>query len=240
MNPEREELAMPPTPWMMSRRVAWVALAALSAATVGVQAQTPAPVAPKERTPMDTATPPEAPKLALATLGGGCFWCLEAPFERVPGVKSVVSGYAGGTTPRPNYHQVSTGMTGHAEVVQITYDPAVVSYDDLLYVFWQLHDPTTLNRQGPDYGTQYRSIILAHNQEQYDAAVASRDRLAASGTFPNPIVTEIVPLKAFHKAEAYHQNYYKNNPQQPYCRMMIAPKLQKLKLPKPKGDAATP
>jgi peptide-methionine (S)-S-oxide reductase len=231
---------------MLSRSVGWIALALLSTSMVGVEAQSPAPVVPKEKAPMGTekttsdgkGPQAKAPKLEVATLGGGCFWCLEAPFERVPGVKSVVSGYSGGTVRNPTYQQVCTGLTGHAEVVQITFDPAVVSYEDLLDVFWQLHDPTTLNAQGPDHGTQYRSIILAHDKEQYDTAVASRDRLLALGTYPNPIVTEIVPLKVFYKAETYHQNYYRNNPQLPYCRMMIAPKLQKLKLPKPK-DAAT-
>jgi peptide-methionine (S)-S-oxide reductase len=163
-----------------------------------------------------------------ATFGGGCFWCMEAVFEQVPGVKSVVSGYAGGTVPRPNYEQVCTGLTGHAEVVQITYDPKVVSYEQLLDIFFHTHDPTTVNRQGPDEGTQYRSIILYHNDEQKQAALKMYEKLTASRAFPAPIVTQLVPLKKFYPAEKYHQNYFRNHPEADYCQIYIVPKLYKL------------
>jgi peptide-methionine (S)-S-oxide reductase len=169
-------------------------------------------------------------KTEKATFGGGCFWCLEAVFERVPGVKSVISGYAGGTYPHPTYELVQTGETGHAEVVQIEFDAETVTYDELLDVFWSCHDPTTLNRQGPDVGTEYRSIILYHNDEQKQAAMASYDKLTAQGVFADPIVTELAPLTKFFRAEPYHQNFYRRNPNAPYCRMMIAPKLKKLHL----------
>jgi peptide-methionine (S)-S-oxide reductase len=165
-------------------------------------------------------------KTETATIGGGCFWCAEAVFQRIPGVKSVVSGFAGGTVRNPTYEQVCTGTTGHAEVIQITYDPAVLSYDKLLEIFWEAHDPTTLNRQGNDVGTQYRSIILYGNDAQKKAAEASK--ASAAKRFKAQIVTEIVPLKAFYSAEAYHQNYYNLNKNQPYCQFTITPKLQKL------------
>jgi peptide-methionine (S)-S-oxide reductase len=170
------------------------------------------------------------PKLEKATFGGGCFWCQEAVFERVRGVKSVVSGYAGGNnSARPFYEMVGTGMTGHAEVVQIEYDPAVVSYNDLLKIFWASHDPTTLNRQGPDEGTQYRSIILYHNEEQKLAAQKSYEEITAAHVFPNPIVTQLVTLKKFFPAERYHQDYFRRHRNEPYCQAEIVPKLQKLK-----------
>ena len=143
----------------------------------------------------------------LATLAGGCFWCLEAAFELLQGVTKVESGYTGGTAPDPNYKQVCAGATGHAEVVQITFDPAVISFGDLLDVFFTLHDPTTLNRQGPDVGTQYRSAIFFHNPEQEAAARASKARLESSGKYRRPIVTEIAPASEFYKAEEYHQQY---------------------------------
>ena len=162
----------------------------------------------------------------LATYGGGCFWCVEAVFQRLDGVKSVVSGYAGGKTENPTYKEIGTGDTGHAEVIQIEYDPKKISFTDLLDVFWQAHDPTTLNRQGNDRGTQYRSIILYHDDKQKQLAEASKK--AAAGQFRDPIVTEIVPLKKFYKAEGYHQNYYNNNPNQGYCQFVIRPKLDKL------------
>jgi peptide-methionine (S)-S-oxide reductase len=165
-------------------------------------------------------------KVEHATLGGGCFWCLEAVFERVEGVKSVISGYAGGIVANPSYEQVCTGTTGHAEVVQIEFDPAVVSFDSLLEVFWEAHDPTTMNRQGPDEGTQYRSIILYQDEQQRLAAERSRRNAAAN--FSAPITTEIVPLKIFYKAEGYHQDYFRNNPNAPYCVFVIKPKLKKL------------
>ena len=164
----------------------------------------------------------------FATLGGGCFWCVEAVFERLPGVRSVTSGYAGGITPDPDYKSVCEGHTGHAEVIQIEFDPRELSYEELLNVFWKAHDPTTLNQQGADKGTQYRSIILYHDERQKDLATASKER--SSSLFDNPIVTEIVPLGKFHRAEEYHQDFYRNNPSQPYCVATIPPKLKKLDL----------
>lgn len=162
----------------------------------------------------------------IADLGGGCFWCMEAVFERVPGVISVTSGFAGGTTPNPTYEQVCTETTGHAEVTEIVFDPSRVSYNQLLDVFWQAHDPTTLNRQGADEGTSYRSIILYRDKKQQ--LEAEKSKLAAQQNFKNPIVTEIVPLKKFYPAEDYHQKYYDNNTGAGYCRVVIAPKLEKL------------
>jgi peptide-methionine (S)-S-oxide reductase len=168
-------------------------------------------------------------KLEKATLGGGCFWCVEAVFQNLKGVHKVVSGYAGGDVPRPSYKEVCTGRTGHAEVVQITYDPAEISYAELLDVFWRTHDPTTLNRQGADVGTQYRSIILYHDEEQKAVAERSKRETGASGLWPNPIVAEIQPLEEFYPAEDYHQDYYRTNPNQPYCQVVINPKLQKFR-----------
>ena len=167
------------------------------------------------------------PKRELATFGGGCFWCTEAVFEKLPGVFAVVSGYSGGETPNPNYKQICTGTTGHAEVIQIEFDPAKISYDTLLETFWQAHDPTTLNRQGADRGTQYRSIILYHSPEQHAAALRSK-ALANARDFGGRITTEIVPLKKFFPAEDYHQDYFRKNPSQPYCQAVIVPKLFKL------------
>jgi len=162
----------------------------------------------------------------LATYGGGCFWCVEAIFQRLDGVKSVASGYAGGKNENPTYEEVCSGHSGHAEVIQIEYDPKKISYQDLLDVFWQAHDPTTLNRQGADRGTQYRSIILYHDERQKQLAEAAKK--AAAPQFRDPIVTEIVPLAKFYKAEKYHQNYFNNNPNAPYCQFVIRPKLDKL------------
>jgi len=180
--------------------------------------------------PRMNAAPPDATnapqKLETATFGGGCFWCAEAVYQRIPGVKSVVSGFAGGTTPHPSYEEVCTGETGHAEVVQITFDPAVISYDKLLEIFWEAHDPTTLNRQGADVGTQYRSIILYSNEAQ--RAAAEKSMVEASKHFSSPIVTQIVPLTAFFSAEEYHQNYYNQHKGQGYCQFVIGPKLRKL------------
>jgi peptide-methionine (S)-S-oxide reductase len=170
-----------------------------------------------------------ANKFETATLGGGCFWCVEAIYQDVKGVQQVVSGYAAGTVENPTYQQVCTGTTGHAEVVQITFDPEVISYEDILYIFWRTHDPTTLNRQGADVGTQYRSIILYHNEEQQTLAEKSKQETDASGLWPNPIVTEIVPVTTFYEAEGYHQNYYRDNPHQPYCMMVIDPKVKKFR-----------
>jgi len=165
-------------------------------------------------------------KTEIADLGGGCFWCMEAVFERLPGVVSVTSGFAGGTTENPTYQQVCTETTGHAEVTEIVFDPAKISYNKLLEVFWQAHDPTTLNRQGADEGTSYRSIILYRDEKQ--RLEAEKSKLAAQADFKHPIVTEIVPLKKFYKAEDYHQQYFDNNTNQAYCQVVIAPKLEKL------------
>jgi len=165
-------------------------------------------------------------KTEIADLGGGCFWCMEAVFERLPGVISVTSGFAGGTTENPTYQQVCTETTGHAEVTEIVFDPAKISFDKLLEVFWQAHDPTTLNRQGADEGTSYRSIILYRDGKQ--KLEAEKSKLAAQADFKHPIVTEIVPLKKFYKAEDYHQQYFDINSNAPYCQVVIAPKLEKL------------
>jgi peptide-methionine (S)-S-oxide reductase len=178
----------------------------------------------------------ETNKIEIADLGGGCFWCMEAVFERLPGVVSVTSGFAGGHAPNPTYEQVCTETTGHAEVTQIEFDPAKISYAKLLDVFWQAHDPTTFNRQGADEGTSYRSIILYRDEHQ--KLTAEKSRAAAQTNFKHPIVTEIVPLTKFYKAENYHQEYYDNNASAPYCHVVIAPKLHKLE--KEKVIQATP
>ena len=162
-----------------------------------------------------------------ATFGTGCFWCTEAVFQQFKGVVSVSSGYSGGTVVNPTYKAVCTGNTGHAEVVQVIYDPSQVSFADLLEVFWQTHDPTTLNRQGNDVGTQYRSVIFYHNSTQKSAAEVYKKKLDSSGAYPAPVVTEISPFKKFYKAENYHQDYYTLNGQDPYCRYVIQPKLDK-------------
>ena len=165
---------------------------------------------------------------AIATFGGGCFWCVEAVFQKVPGVTSVTSGYTGGRVKDPTYQDVSRGDSGHAEVVRITFDPSTVAYEELLDLFWQAHDPTQLNRQGADVGTQYRSVIFYHDEEQQQQAEASRDALEASGRYKRPIVTQIVAVEEFNAAEEYHQNYFRNNPNAPYSRFVIVPKLEKL------------
>jgi peptide-methionine (S)-S-oxide reductase len=167
--------------------------------------------------------------MEMATLGGGCFWCLEAVYQEMIGVSEVRSGYAGGRRPDPSYAQVSSGATGHAEVVQVTFDPSVTSYREILQVFFSIHDPTTPNRQGADVGTQYRSVILYHSPEQQATATAMLGELNASGVFPSPVVTEVAPLEAFYPAEDYHQNYYRENPNQPYCRVVIDPKVAKFR-----------
>ena len=164
-----------------------------------------------------------------ATFGAGCFWCVEAVFRELQGVEKIASGYTGGTVPNPTYEQVCTGRTGHAEAIQITFDPAVISYEELLEVFWKTHDPTTLNRQGNDAGTQYRSAIFYHSDAQRQAAEKSKAALGASGYYKSPIVTEIAAATEFYPAEAYHQDYYMNNPAQPYCRVVIAPKVEKFR-----------
>ncbi|HSG81363.1 MAG TPA: peptide-methionine (S)-S-oxide reductase MsrA [Gemmatimonadota bacterium] len=164
-----------------------------------------------------------------ATLGGGCFWCLEAVFERLEGVTRVQSGYSGGARPSPTYEQVCSGATGHAEVVQVEFDPDVISFRELLEVFFTIHNPTTLNRQGADVGTQYRSVIFYHTPEQKTAAGALIGELEAEQVFDDPVVTEIAPLHAFYPAEAYHNEYYRRNSSQPYCQVVIAPKLAKFR-----------
>ncbi len=164
----------------------------------------------------------------VATLGGGCFWCTEALFQKVKGVHAVVSGYTGGNAPgKPTYREVCSGLTGHAEVVQITFDPHILSYHDLLVIFMTTHDPTTLNRQGADVGTQYRSAIYYHNDTQKEIALNVIAEVA--GAFEDPIVTEVSALRTFYEAEEYHQNYYRNNPTQGYCNFVISPKLSKLR-----------
>lgn len=165
--------------------------------------------------------------LEKATFGSGCFWCTEAIYERVNGVHSVVSGYAGGKVENPTYKEVCTGNTGHAEVIQLTFDSSVVSYDELLEIFFRTHDPTTLNRQGNDVGTQYRSVIFYHNDEQKNKAEYYKNELDKSGAWENPIVTEISSIMNFYIAEDYHQNYFENNPNQGYCAFVIAPKVEK-------------
>lgn len=165
----------------------------------------------------------------VATLGGGCFWCLEAVFDGLAGVHSVESGYAGGHTAHPTYRDICEGDTGHAEVVQITYDPAVLSYADLLEVFFAIHDPTTLNAQGNDVGTQYRSVIFYHNDAQKAAAEGAIRRLDEARVWSRPIVTEVAPVPVFHVAEDYHQEYFENNPRQPYCQFVVAPKVAKFR-----------
>ncbi len=180
------------------------------------------------RASVDGATV-KAPAAAIevATFGMGCFWCAEAVFETVPGVKLVTSGYQGGTVANPTYKQVCGGKTGHAEVIRIEFDPRVVTYDALLDLFWRMHDPTTLNRQGADEGTQYRSVIFCQSEQQRRQAEKSRS--AASAVQSRPIVTEIVTGGDFYRAEEYHQDYFRNNPQAPYCRAVIAPKLEKIR-----------
>lgn len=166
-------------------------------------------------------------KREIATFGGGCFWCVEAIFERVSGVHKVESGYSGGTVSNPDYKMVTSGTTGHAEVVQITFDPEVVSYLELLEIFFKTHDPTTLNRQGADVGTQYRSIVLYHNEQQSELARKVIVELDSEGIWSDRIVTTVEPFERFYSAESYHQEYYENNPNQGYCRMVITPKLEK-------------
>jgi len=165
----------------------------------------------------------------MATIGGGCFWCTEAVFSELKGVEKVESGYSGGTVPNPTYEQVCTGTTGHAEVVQITFDPSVISFKEILQVFFTLHDPTTLNRQGVDVGTQYRSVVFHLNQEQKATAEQGIKETEASGIWDASFVTKVEPFAVFYKAEGYHQEYFKNNRYQPYCQMVIAPKVAKLR-----------
>jgi peptide-methionine (S)-S-oxide reductase len=177
-------------------------------------------------TAMDKNTSGE---LDTAVFGAGCFWCVEAIFQQLEGVEKVASGYSGGARANPSYDQVCSGATGHAEVIQVIYDPAKISFIDLLEVFWGVHDPTTLNRQGADVGTQYRSVIFYTNDDQKKLAEDYKAKLNASGAFPQPVVTEISPLKTFYVAENYHQNYFNENGNQPYCSLVIKPKLDKFK-----------
>lgn len=173
-----------------------------------------------------------ADKLETATFAGGCFWCTEAIFKRLKGVISVEPGYSGGNPPaggeNPTYEQVCSGTTGHAEVIQIEFDPKIISYEKLLYIFFKLHDPTTLNQQGNDLGSQYRSVILYHNDEQKQTAIDSKDKIEKSRIYKNKVVTEIVPFANFYKAENYHKDYFDNNRTQPYCQVVIDPKIKKL------------
>ena len=165
----------------------------------------------------------------LATLAGGCFWCLEAVYLDLRGVEKVVSGYAGGHLPNPTYREVCSGLTGHAEVVQVAFDPTVVSFREILQVFFTIHDPTTLNRQGADVGTQYRSAIFYHDDVQKSTAEAVMAEVAAEKIWPNPLVTQLEPLTKFYPAEAYHQDYFARNPSQPYCQVVVAPKVSKFR-----------
>lgn len=186
-------------------------------------AKSPDPVAPRSK----VVDPSRMEAAKHAVFGSGCFWCTEAVFEAREGVLDVVSGYAGGHVPNPDYRAVTTGMTGHAEVVRIAYDPEVVSYAELLDLFWISHDPTTLNRQGADVGTQYRSVIFYEDETERE--IAARSKAAAAEQFRDPIVTEIAPLETFYPAEEYHQDYFARNPQAGYCAYVIAPKISKLR-----------
>jgi peptide-methionine (S)-S-oxide reductase len=167
--------------------------------------------------------------LQTATLGGGCFWCIEAIFDEIEGVEDVVSGYAGGHKENPTYQEVCTGTTGHAEVVQIKFNPEIISYEDILRVFFSVHDPTTLNRQGNDIGTQYRSVIFYHSEEQKEAAEKIIKEITEAKVYKNPIVTEVTEFKNFYPAEDYHQEYFARNPYQPYCMVVVAPKVAKFR-----------
>ncbi len=196
------------------------ALAGCADARGSGEAGAPAPTREEDARPMTTE---------MATLGGGCFWCLEAVFERVTGIGDVVSGYAGGEVDNPSYYDVSAGETGHAEVVQVPFDPAQISYREVLEIFFAMHDPTTLNRQGADVGTQYRSIILTHSPEQEKTAKSMIAELMRDRVFPNPIVTTVEPFTKFYKAEVSHQDYYRLNPNAGYCQVVISPKVSKLR-----------
>lgn len=178
--------------------------------------------------PEETAAPADKPKTEVATFGGGCFWCTEAVMERLEGVTDVVSGYMGGHVENPTYEQICEKNTGHVEVIQVTYDPGKISFDDLLNVFWQAHDPTTWDQQGADKGPQYRSVIFTHSPEQKAKSEQSKKNLNKSGTLSSPVVTEIRDADTFWEAEEYHQDFFKNNPNHGYCRAVISPKLRKL------------
>lgn len=219
--------------------LASVAIAVLSRQPPATAQPRPDPVAADRQTENgataetrpDDADPAEerTDGLQVATFGSGCFWCTEAVFQQLKGVQSIASGYSGGHVRNPTYRQVCDGTTGHAEVIQVTYDPAVVTYAELLEVFWKTHDPTTLNRQGHDVGRQYRSVIFFHNDQQKQEAESYKSKLDAAGVFSDPIVTEITRFSRFYPAEDYHQNYYNDNPYQGYCRAIIGPKLEKMR-----------
>jgi peptide-methionine (S)-S-oxide reductase len=206
------------------RNAFWLLPATLA---VGLSGCGPAP-APVPRT-APTPWPADTAGLETATLGGGCFWCTEAVFQQLAGVHAVRSGYAGGHVPNPTYEAVCRGTTGHAEVIQVLFDPKVISYADLLEVFFATHDPTTVDRQGADVGPQYRSAIFTHSDEQRQTAERVKQKLTESGAAGGIVVTEVTPFTVFYPAEDYHQNYYANNPNQRYCRAVIPPKLEKLK-----------
>ena len=189
--------------------------------------QNEAPVGKFSFNPSETTKPNDEKKLESATFGGGCFWCVEAVYQRVDGVKSIVSGYSGGSVVNPSYEAVCTGRTGHAEVCQITFDPSVVSFDDLLLIFFKTHDPTSLNKQGLDVGTQYRSVVFYENDAQRQATKKMIDHLMEEKVIVKKIVTEVSPLADFYPAEAYHQNYFKLHPNESYCRRVIDPKVEK-------------
>lgn len=182
---------------------------------------------PMKELPKTTVVVPEG--LEVATLGGGCFWCTEAIYQDVKGVEVVKSGYSGGHVENPSYRQVTTGTSGHAEVIQVFFDPKQVSFQEILEIFWATHDPTTLNRQGADVGPQYRSAVFFHSEEQRETAEYFKKKLDEAGAFPRPIVTEITPFANFYVAEDYHQNYYNDNGMQPYCQVVIRPKLEKFR-----------
>jgi peptide-methionine (S)-S-oxide reductase len=200
---------------------------------LGLDCQTAPEPATKKASTMDQTTETSAPTYnpetatEVATLGGGCFWCVEAIYQDLQGVSKVVSGYSGGSTSNPTYREICTGLTGHAEVIQVHFDPSVTTYREILDIFFTVHDPTTLNRQGNDVGTQYRSVIYYHSDEQRQTAEAAK--VAAAALWDDPIVTEIAKFDRFYAAEAYHQNYYKDNPNQPYCSFIITPKVKKFR-----------
>jgi peptide-methionine (S)-S-oxide reductase len=208
--------------------VAVVTAAAIGAVGLFVADRSASGESPSEAS-SEAKDEPVKPGHEQVTFGSGCFWCTEAFFAELKGVDSAVSGYSGGVVENPTYEQVCTGLTGHAEVVQVTYDPKVISFADLLAVFWQTHDPTTLNQQGPDYGTQYRSAIFYHTEEQRKEAEHFKQKLDESGAFDAPVVTEITPFEVFYPAEDYHQEYFAANPRADYCRAVIAPKMKKFR-----------
>jgi peptide-methionine (S)-S-oxide reductase len=240
LHQERRRMSMLQQAWRLGLGLG-IALAAGVAFAQEAKTSEKAIDAPKaeagDDTPAKKDAAPKKPKLEQATFGGGCFWCTEAVFERIPGVKSVVSGYSGGNVANPTYEMVSTGLTGHAEVIQITYDPSVVPFEKLLDYFWIAHDPTTVDAQGPDHGPQYRSIILYHNEDQQRIAQEAKSELNAKRGRKSPIVTQIVPFEAFYPAEEYHQDFARNNPYHGYIETYLPSKMSKLKA-KLKAEAA--